>query len=134
MRRVLVPGGRIVVSAPTPTEFFDVFERAMTRHAGPAVGAFVQQVFSLNDSGELEQLFRDAGFAEVSIVHDLKTVQLPDFLWQYVQSTPLAAAVERLDEAGRSAMEQEVVAGWQRWAVDGGLRYEQPVLRALARK
>jgi ubiquinone/menaquinone biosynthesis C-methylase UbiE len=137
MRRVLAPGGRILVNVPTPTEFFDVFERAMTRHAGAAVGAFVHQVFSLNDPAELEQLLRGAGFTEVSVAHEPKQVHLPsavDFFWQYVHSTPLAAAVGQLDEARRSALEREVVTGWQRWSVDDGLHYEQPILTASARK
>jgi ubiquinone/menaquinone biosynthesis C-methylase UbiE len=137
MRRVLVPGGRALVNVPAPTEFFDIFEQAMARHAGAAAGAFVHQVFSLNEAGELEQLFRDAGFTEISIVREPKPIHLPaaaDFFWQYVQCTPLAAVVEQLDEARRSAMEQEAVGGWQRWTVDGGMRYEQPVLRASARK
>lgn len=137
MRRVLAPGGRAYASVPAPTAFFGVLEQAVTRHVGPAIGVFVGQVFSLNDSGELEGLFRNAGFDEVHVRIETRPVRLPaarDFLWQYVYSTPLAGAVGQLNGEGRAALEQDVVAGWERWAADGGVRYEQPMLTASARK
>lgn len=137
MRRVLAPGGRAYASVPAPTAFFGVLEQAVTRHVGPAIGVFVGQVFSLNDSGELEGLFRNAGFDEVHVRIETRPVRLPaarDFLWQYVYSTPLAGAVGQLNGEGRAALEQDVVAGWERWAADGGVRYEQPLLTASARK
>lgn len=137
MRRVLAPGGRAYVSVPPPTAFFDVLEQAVTRHAGPTIGVFVRQVFSLKDRGELEGLFRDAGFDEVHVRMEMRPLRLPaarDFLWQYVYSTPLAGALAQLNDDGRAALERDVVAGWARWAAEDGLRYEQPILTASARK
>jgi ubiquinone/menaquinone biosynthesis C-methylase UbiE len=137
MRRVLAAGGRLFVSVPAPTEFFDVLEGAIARHVGAAAGAFVHQVFSLNQPGELERLLRDAGFDDVNVRLDPKALHLPpaaEFLWQYVHSTPLAAATGELDAAHRSALEHDVATGWQRWADDRGLSYVQPILIAAARK
>src|SRR5687767_5758686 len=34
MRRVLAPGGRVLVTTPPPNAFFDVLDEAMTRHVG----------------------------------------------------------------------------------------------------
>jgi ubiquinone/menaquinone biosynthesis C-methylase UbiE len=137
MRRVLAPGGRAYASVPAPTAFFDVLEQAVTRHAGPEIGVFVRQVFSLNDGGELESLFRSAGFDEVHVRLDIRRPRLPaarDFLWQYVHSTPLSGAIGQLNDEVRAALERDVVAGWGRWEAEGGLTYGQPVLTASARR
>jgi len=136
MRRVLAPGGRAYASVPAPTALFEVLEQAVTHHAGAAIGAFVRQVFSLNDAGELEGLFRNAGFDEVDVRMETRQLRLPaarDFLWQYVHSTPLAGAIGELDAGVRAALERDVVAGWSGWAADGGLVYGHPILTASAR-
>ena len=39
MRRVLAPGGRVLVTTPPPNAFFDVLDEAMTRHVGSDAGA-----------------------------------------------------------------------------------------------
>jgi SAM-dependent methyltransferase len=137
MHRVLAAGGRLLVSVPAPTGFFDVLEHSIGRHTGVAPASFVHQVFSLNDSTELEASLRAAGFRDVIVRREEKSLRLPpaaEFLWQYVHSTPLAATVGNLDEERRSALERDVVAGWKPWSTDGGLRYVQPILTAAARK
>ena len=136
MRRVLAPGGRAYVNVPAPTAFFEVLAQAVTEHAGAAIGAFVRQVFSLNDAGELEGLFRNAGFDEVDVRTDTRQLRLPaarDFLWQYVHSTPLAGPIGGLNDEARAALERDVVTGWAGWVADGGLVYDQPILTASAR-
>jgi ubiquinone/menaquinone biosynthesis C-methylase UbiE len=137
MRRVLVPGGRAYATVPASTAFFDVLEKAVTRHVGPEIGMFVGQVFSLSEPGELEGLYRSAGFDEVRVRMETTSLRLPaarDFLWQYVYSTPLSGPIGRLNVEGRAALEHDVVAGWARWAADDGLTCEQPILTASARK
>ena len=137
MRRVLAPGGRIYASVPAPTAFFGVLEQAVTRHVGAAIGVFVAQVFSLNDTVEVEGLFRNAGFDDVHVRTDARSLRLPpakDFLWQYVYSTPLAAPIGQLNDERRAALERDVVNGWKTWAANGGLVPEQPILTASARK
>jgi ubiquinone/menaquinone biosynthesis C-methylase UbiE len=137
IHRVLAPRGRAYVSVPAPTAFFEVFERAVTRYLGAETGAFVRQVFSLNDPGELQRLCQDAGFRAVDVqtaIRQLRLTTARDFMWQYVYSTPLAGLIGELDEKAREAFEHDVVNGWARWAVDGGLQYEQPILTATLQK
>jgi ubiquinone/menaquinone biosynthesis C-methylase UbiE len=137
MHRVVSSGGRVFASVPAPTAFFEVFEQGVTRHAGPAIGAFVRQVFSLNDERQLDHLFAEAGFRHVTVRTDARHVRLPaarDFMWQYVYCTPLAGPIGELTDEARAALERDVVSGWEGWAVDGGLRYAQPVLTVAARK
>jgi SAM-dependent methyltransferase len=125
MRRVLAPGGRLLVNVPGPTPpVFVLLEEALARRLGSDEAGFVRAVFSLHDPGEIGDLVRDAGFEAVSARSSVKTLRLPpaeDFLWQYVHSTPLAGAAARLDDERRIALEREVVAGWQPFTEDGGL-------------
>lgn len=137
MRRVLAPGGRVLISVPTPTAFFGVLDEAMGRHVGAEAAAFVRMVFSLDDPAAIERLLRDAGLRDVAVRSTIEQPRLPgaaDFLWQYIACTPLSADLERFDDEHRGALERDVVAGWQPWAHDGGLTYDQPILVATGRR
>ena len=136
MRRVLAPGGRVFVSVPGPSPFFEVLHDAFARHGAASAAAFVHLVFSLHDQREVERLFRRAGFSAVETRSDDKQLRLPqplEFFWQYVQSTPLAAALGQDDQL-RAAMERDVPAAWQPWVEDDHMTYSQPVLIASGRK
>ena len=137
MRRVLVPGGQVFISVPRPMPFFGVMTDAVARHIDPATASFVRLVFSLGDTTELERLLAGAGFEGVTVRLTTKEMHLPpaaDFLWQYVQSTPLASAIMGADESRRLALEREVVDGWKPWTVDGGMTYQQEMLVASGRR
>jgi ubiquinone/menaquinone biosynthesis C-methylase UbiE len=137
MRRVLTPGGRLALNVPGPAApMFDILADAMGHHIGPQAQGFVQAVFALNQEAELEKLLRDAGFRQVTAQAETRELSLPaprDFLWQYVGSTPLAAIVADADEEERSALEREVVDGWQKFDSGDGMRYRQRVVVATAR-
>jgi ubiquinone/menaquinone biosynthesis C-methylase UbiE len=135
MRRVLAPGGRAYVTTPAPTPFFGVMDSAFSRHGAETAASFVRLVFSLNEARELDQLLHDAGFSDVRVRVDVKQPRLPgprDFFWQYVDSTPMAAALRALDEERRSALERDVVQRWQPWTSGEGLTYSQPILVGAA--
>ena len=137
MHRVLVPGGRVLVSTPPPNAFFDVLDDALARHVGSEAAGFVGMVFSLHDPATIARLFREAGFDDVTVRTDTKPLRLPaarDFLWQYVHCTPLAAMLSKLDAARIAALEGDVVGRWQRWSNDGGMTCDQGMNVAKARK
>lgn len=137
MRRMLAPGGRVLVSTPTPTPFFEVMEQAIARHIGAEPAGFVRMVFSLDDPNELERLMREAGFHDVAARTDTKVLRLPaakDFLWQYIHCTPMTALLSQVDPSRLAALENEVVRGWQPWSKDGAMESEQGVIIATARK
>ena len=136
MHRVTAPDGRVLVSVPTPTSFFDVLDNAFARHVPPG-SQFVRMVFSLNDPKAIEALFRGTGFADVTVRVFTKQLHLPsprEFLWQYVHCTPLAGLVADADTDLLEALERDVVAGWQPWVTDGGMTYEQGMIVTTARK
>jgi ubiquinone/menaquinone biosynthesis C-methylase UbiE len=136
MHRVAARGGRVLVSVPTPTEFFGVLDAAFARRI-PGAAEFVRAVFSLNDPAEVERLFRDAGFRDVAVRQYTKTLRLPpprDFLWQYVQCTPLAGQLAEADHTLLESLERDVVDGWQPWTTGDGISYEQGMIVATARR
>lgn len=138
MWRVLVTGGRVLLNAPGPkVAIFDILSDAIGRRIAPQAAGFVDQVFSLNDTAELERLLNDAGFRDVDVCATTEELRLPgprDFLWQYVYATPLAGLVSVADDEALNALERDVLARWQEFEYDGGMRYEQRVLIGRARK
>lgn len=124
MRRVLAPGGRVVFNLPGPIPaVFEVFEDGLARHVNPQAAEFASLVFSLHDPDEIRDLARGAGFGDVTISSGIKTLRVPppnEFLWQYVDSTPLAEALDQVDQEKRAALEDEVCARWQQSFVDDG--------------
>jgi ubiquinone/menaquinone biosynthesis C-methylase UbiE len=123
MRRVLGPGGRLILNVPGPTpEPFALMEEALERQVSPEAGAFVHAVFSLYDAGELGELARRAGYDQVDVQIADKQLRLPpprEFLWQYAHATPLAQFVAQLGEERREALGREIAEAWKPFVRDG---------------
>ena len=138
MRRVLVPGGRLVVNTPGRIQAaFELMEQAIVDHISPQLGGFVRAVFSMHDPDTVAALLRGAGLDEVSSTVSTVTLRLPpprEFLWQYINLTPMGPFVAQAPEAARSAMEQQVVDRWQLYVVDGATVLHQPMVTATGRK
>jgi hypothetical protein len=110
---------------------------AIERHADAGIASFVRLVFSLNDPAELDRLLAGAGFTDVIVRAVKKELRLPpagDFLWQYIQCTPIGASIMALDERRRAALHREVVEGWRRWTDGSGMTCEQGILIASGRR
>lgn len=139
MRRVLAPGGRLVVNTPGAIQPpFAALEKAIVEHINPDLGGFVRAVFSMHDPDALAALLVDAGLRDVSAGVAKVALRLPppaEFVWQYINLTPLAPFVARAPEAAKSAMERQAVAAWQPYLVAGGTaEVEQPMALASARR
>lgn len=112
-------------------------DEEMSRFISPEAGKFVDQVFALNDSEEIRELIQNAGFSNISVEVKNKMFSLPapkDFLWQYVQSTPLAGILAEADEEARAALEKAVVDQWQEFMDGSAFMYEQRMVSVIARK
>jgi hypothetical protein len=127
-----------VLNAPgLAPELFLILADALARHIKPELAPFVQQVFSLHDTQQLQSSMARAGFTQVSALPDIKTLALPPaaaFLWQYLASTPLAAAAAEAGEAARANLKRDIAARWERYAQEDGLTLELRVVTASARK
>lgn len=123
MRRVLAPGGRVLVTAPGPTPApFVVVAETLARHLSDEVAGFVHAVFSLHDPRELADLMTAAGLGEVTTdthTQRLSTAPPADFLWQYVHSTPMAGPLAQASADTRAAIQDEIVEQWQPFVADG---------------
>lgn len=133
--RVLAPGGRIVLNTPGRIHaVFAAMEHAIVTHIDPQLGAFVHAVFSMHDPDELGALLRDAGFSDVSSNEYTATLDLPapaEFLWNYINLTPMAPLVAQAPAKTQAAMEREMVEASAPSVVTGRTRVVQPM--ALAR-
>ncbi|MFW6027578.1 MAG: class I SAM-dependent methyltransferase, partial [bacterium] len=125
MRRVLVPGGRLLFNVPGPTPApFEVLAEVLARRIKPEAAGFAHAVFSLNDADEIRGLLSDAGFRDAEVHASEGTLQLPapqDFLWQYVYSTPLANVMAELSEGDRRALEGDIRTRWQEFTSGDGM-------------
>jgi ubiquinone/menaquinone biosynthesis C-methylase UbiE len=138
MHRVLAPGGRLVlnVSGPTPQPF-SVLRDGLARYVGADAAGFVDLVFSLYDADEIEQLFSGVDFRDLSLHSAMSSLPLPapgEFLWQYVSSTPLSGAMERVDDQARASLDRDVVKSWRELTNDGAFTLDVQVTTATAFK
>jgi len=134
MRRVTAPGGRVVIGTPgTIQPVFEIMERALVEHISKDLGGFVRAVFSMHDPDALAALLRDAGLRDVTASEEQATLQLPapaDFLWQYINLTPIAPIVANATDEAKAAMERHVVDGWQPYVIDGAGAGVRPIVVA----
>lgn len=138
MRRVLSPGGRVAINVPgTIPPLFDIMADALGRHINPdLLPGFLRAIFSVSEN-DLLTLLQGNDFHDVTVDIVTKTLRLPppaQFLWQYLEVTPLAGVVLAADVDRRQALEDDVVARWQEFADVDGLLVDLPVVTATARK
>jgi len=125
MRRVLAPGGRVLVMVLQALSLHPVFEalnEAVARQLAMPVAA-VAAPFSLFDADELRNLFSAAGFGSVEVVPVSTTVHFPEpgrFVPLAVTSSAAAVpAFARLEAEARATLfetiRQEVAATLQKY-------------------
>jgi ubiquinone/menaquinone biosynthesis C-methylase UbiE len=138
LHRVLAPGGRVVVTTPGRIQPpFEVMEQAIVDTIDPQLGAFVGAVFSMHDPEGLATLLRDAGFDDVSSAEYSAHFDLPEpaeFLWNYINLTPLSALVAEAPEDAKDALERRVVEAWKPQVVNGTFPVDQPMALARGRR
>lgn len=138
MYRVLTSGGRLLLNVPGPADpLFEILAKAMREHVSAQAAGFVQAVFGLHDEAELRLLLESAGFAEIAVQAETRELSLPgakEFLWQYIDSTPLAGLVAQASPEARTALEHDVVGGWGRYEDETGLPYRQRVVTVSGRR
>jgi hypothetical protein len=94
-------------------------------------------VFSVHDPAEVRSLLGEAAFTDIETAYGpirLRLAPPADFVWQYVNSTPLAALAAHLDEGARGALEQAVVQRCEPYTERDSLVMEPQILVATARR
>ncbi len=138
MYRVLNPGGRVILNMPGPAcRVFQIMAEELEYSISPEAKGFVYRVFCLNETDKIRQLLLDAGFHTPDLRADYKVLSLPapeEFLWQYIQSTPLAGVLADADRPAKESLEQRVVKQWEKFVNGGSFSCKQRMVTASARK
>ena len=135
MRRVLVPGGRVLLSVfgpiahnPAPRALAEALER----HLGPHASAIKRAEHDLDDPAELDDLVSGAGFAEVSIETTTQQISFPsprEYVRIQFAATPLASLIKEMPSDQQAmladAVIAEVTAALQPYIGDDGLVFPQ---------
>ena len=117
MHRVLMPGGRLVVSVVRSLEHNPLMARQiepLTRYLGDEAASVQRAVCSLGDADELCCLHADAGFQDIDIQVVSLTIQhddTPTFIPGLMASLPFAEAIAALDEPTQNALFNDVIEG-----------------------
>jgi len=141
MYRVLIPGGRLVLSVWGPIERspgFAVLAEALTRHIGAEAGALMTTgPLSLSDAEELRAILTEATFRDITIHPAVKMLRFPSpeaFVLQYAAGSALASAVAPADGNARAALMAEVVTRLQSANDDQGLGFAIEANLVMARR
>ena len=128
MRRVLVPGGKLVLGVWRSVEHQPggrAMADALERHVSPEAGSVRLEPFSFGDAVAIETLVTDAGFHDVVSRPIVKNVHFPSaeaFTKRYISArVPLNTMVAAADEEARSAVVEDVVAALKPYETENGL-------------
>jgi ubiquinone/menaquinone biosynthesis C-methylase UbiE len=116
MRRVLAPGGRLLLSVfgplahnPAP----QALAEALERHLGPHARAIKRAEHDLDEPAELDALVTGAGFAEVSIETTTQPIRFPsprEYVRIQFAATPLATLMQEMPSEQQAALADAVIA------------------------
>jgi SAM-dependent methyltransferase len=138
MHRVLVPGGRVVLSVWRITgPYHAAVVEALKQHVGADVAAAFSASRVVPDADELQRLVLAAGFGEAAVHPCVMSVQLPaveGFVLAHLAATPVAGAVAAAGSAARAALAAQVARALLEYADGDGLAIpdETNVVTALA--
>jgi hypothetical protein len=136
MHRVLVPGGRVLLSVwKTVSPYSAAVGTALERHAGIETAMRYRAARVVPDAEELRGFLVDAGFRGVHIHHSVLTIRLPPveaFVLGHLASTPVANRVAVLSEEARTALVREVSMALQYYADGDGVSLPDETNIAMA--
>jgi SAM-dependent methyltransferase len=128
MRRVLVPGGRLAISAWRAAEHNPGWLRlaeALDRHAGREAGAIMRAPFALG-ADALRDLVRGAGFRDVAVRIRIVPVRFPSaraLLFRQQVASPLAGPLSALPDETHEALVIDFAAALRPYADDDGVSF-----------
>jgi len=130
MRRVLVPGGRVLISiwASSPTPYNVALWNAVERHIGPDAAATFRKSRLGQDPEALRQLMAQTGFRDVQIRVRTRTTRLPavaEFVLRHLAASPVADAVDALPNSAREALAGEVSAALRPYGDGEGVAFPE---------
>jgi ubiquinone/menaquinone biosynthesis C-methylase UbiE len=138
MRRATAAGGRVAVNTPGVIQpLFALMEQALVDHISADIGGFVQAVFSMHNPRDVASLLHDAGLIDVTATESTATLNLgapAEFLWQYINLTPMGLLVAQASREAQEAMESQVVKSWQPFLRNDAISIKLPTVVASGRR
>jgi ubiquinone/menaquinone biosynthesis C-methylase UbiE len=140
IHRVLVPGGRAVISVLRSLEHNHTYQPlidAFRRHGGDELSMMMQSPFQDWTREGLREMALAAGFQAVSVTISLITARfpsIPDFLQQELSSSPLSETVATMPDNVREAILRDVGAGLEEYVDDQGVMHPLQTYLVFARK
>lgn len=138
LRRVLVPGGRVVLTLWRSLQHnvgWSLFATALERHVGADAAAIMRTPFSLGDERVVSELLASAGFNGVRTRIDTAMTRFPspnDMLSRQAASSPLAGPIDALDPATLSALQADLAASLGPYTDDEGVAFPSTAHLLLA--
>jgi hypothetical protein len=87
----------------------------------------------MHDPAALADALRNAAFEDVRSTEYTATFDLPgpaEFLWNYINLTPMGPLVADAPEDAKAALERQVVEAWTPSLADGRVEIAQPMALA----
>jgi hypothetical protein len=125
MHRVLVPGGRVVLSVWRSAGPYNIaVGEALERHVGAETAGKYRASRIVPDTGALRGMLAEARFQDAHVRPSAMTIRLPSieaFVLSHLSATPVAGAVAALNEERRAALARQVRMALQPYADGDGV-------------
>ena len=114
IKRILVPGGRIVFSVWRSIDyspFYQALHHALARYVSPEAAEMLSSAYALSDADELKALFTSAGFKRIElsiVIKQMRCPSLKEFLGGGFAASPFAEEISALPEAKHEKLLQMV--------------------------
>lgn len=129
LKRVLVPGGRILVSIwEGETPYSSAMAAAVEKHVGREPATTLRTSRACPAPETVRDLMVQTGFRDVTTVARDLTRRLPGiagFVLRHLAATPVAGAIAALSEARRAALGDDVRKALLAYAEGDGIRYQE---------
>lgn len=137
MHRVLVPGGRVLLSVwkSTRPPYNLAVGKALEQYVGVETATQFCASRVVPDAEALYRLLVEAGFRAVEIRPSAMTIRLPTletFVLGYLSGNPVAGAVAALSEEQRAALARQVKTALQPYADGDGVAVPDEINIAMA--
>jgi ubiquinone/menaquinone biosynthesis C-methylase UbiE len=127
MFRSLVPAGRLALGVWRGLEhqpFYSALTEALERHVGAEAAAGLRAAFTLAHADELRGLVAGAGFRNIRIRIRSRLTRYPslsEYVLGYLSGSPMAGAVDALEQEARETMAQHVCTSLRAYVDDDGM-------------
>jgi ubiquinone/menaquinone biosynthesis C-methylase UbiE len=136
MHRVLVPGGRVVLSVWKSAGPYNIaVTQALEQHVSVEAANKYRASRVVPDGAALRRLLADAGFRSVQVRPSAMTLRLPpleSFVLGHLLGNPVAGAVAAVSEDRRAALVRQIKAALQGYADGDGVAVPDEINLATA--